>query len=78
MPAVLSEISFVSNASDESLLLESGQRQRVAEGLYRGIAAYLNGLQGAPHAKQKLLTENSSAPSSGLASSSSGAGHSPR
>jgi len=78
MPAVLSEISFVSNASDESLLLESGQRQRVADGLYRGIAAYLSGLQGPPHAKPKLLTENSSAPSSGLASSPSGAGHSPR
>jgi N-acetylmuramoyl-L-alanine amidase/type II secretory pathway predicted ATPase ExeA len=78
MPAVLSEISFVSNASDESLLLESGQRQRVAEGLYRGIAAYLNGLQGVPHAKQKLVTENSSAPSSGLASSPSGPGRSPR
>jgi N-acetylmuramoyl-L-alanine amidase/type II secretory pathway predicted ATPase ExeA len=78
MPAVLSEISFVSNASDESLLLESGQRQRVAEGLYRGIAAYLNGLQGVPHAKQKLVTENSSAASSGLASSPFGPGRSPR
>jgi N-acetylmuramoyl-L-alanine amidase len=64
MPAVLSEISFVSNASDESLLLESGQRQRVAEGLYRGIVAYLSGLQGAPHPRQKLVTENNSAPAS--------------
>lgn len=44
MPAVLSEISFVSNASDESLLLESSQRQRIAEGLYRGIARYLDSL----------------------------------
>jgi N-acetylmuramoyl-L-alanine amidase/type II secretory pathway predicted ATPase ExeA len=78
MPAVLSEISFVSNASDESLLLESGQRQRVAEGLYRGIAAYLNGLQAVPHTRQKLVTENSPATSSGLASSPSGAGRSPR
>ena len=78
MPAVLSEISFVSNAGDESLLLESGQRQRVAEGLYRGIAAYLNGLQGVPHAKQKLVTENSSPTSSGLASSPSASGRSPR
>jgi N-acetylmuramoyl-L-alanine amidase/type II secretory pathway predicted ATPase ExeA len=78
MPAVLSEISFVSNASDESLLLESGQRQRVAEGLYRGIAAYLNGLQGLPRTKQKLVTENSAAASSGLAPSPSGAGRSPR
>ncbi len=48
MPAVLSEISFISNASDESLLLESSQRQRVAESLYRGIAAYLDSLNSLP------------------------------
>ena len=41
MPSVLSEISFVSNPSDEKLLFESEQRQRVTEGLYRGIAEYL-------------------------------------
>lgn len=56
MPAVLSEISFVSNASDESLLLESAQRQRVAEGLYRGITAYLESLNSLP-AKEKLVSE---------------------
>lgn len=58
MPAVLSEISFVSNANDETLLLEPGQRQRIADGLYRGIAAYLDGLHGMPQNRQKLLTEN--------------------
>jgi N-acetylmuramoyl-L-alanine amidase len=58
MPAVLSEISFVSNASDESLLLESAQRQRVAEGLYRGITAYLDSLNSLPPAKEKLVSEN--------------------
>lgn len=58
MPAVLSEISFVSNANDETLLLEPGQRQRIADGLYRGIAAYLGGLQGIPQNRQKLVTEN--------------------
>jgi N-acetylmuramoyl-L-alanine amidase len=58
MPAVLSEISFVSNASDESMLLESGQRQRVAEGLYRGVAAYLESMQSPPRPKQKLISEN--------------------
>jgi N-acetylmuramoyl-L-alanine amidase len=58
MPAVLSEISFVSNASDENLLFEGSQRQRVAEGLYRGIAAYLDSLRGLPPQKQKLVTEN--------------------
>jgi N-acetylmuramoyl-L-alanine amidase len=62
MPAVLSEISFVSNASDESLLLESAQRQRVAEGLYRGIAAYLDNLnslpQAPPRTRDALVSEN--------------------
>jgi N-acetylmuramoyl-L-alanine amidase len=58
MPAVLSEISFVSNANDETLLLEAGQRQRIADGLYRGIAAYLDGLHGIPQNRQKLVTEN--------------------
>jgi N-acetylmuramoyl-L-alanine amidase len=58
MPAVLSEISFASNASDENLLLDSSQRQRVAEGLYRGIAAYLDGLHRLPYKKQKLVSAN--------------------
>jgi N-acetylmuramoyl-L-alanine amidase/type II secretory pathway predicted ATPase ExeA len=66
MPAVLSEIAFVSNAHDETLLLETAQRQRVAEGLYRGIASYLDGMQGAPHAKQKLISENHPPASSGF------------
>ena len=58
MPAILSEISFVSNARDESLLLEGAQRQRVAEGLYRGIAAYLDSLNSAPHRQDSLVSEN--------------------
>jgi len=41
MPAVLSEISFLSNPLDEKLLTENEQRQHVTEGLYRGIVAYL-------------------------------------
>jgi N-acetylmuramoyl-L-alanine amidase len=71
MPAVLSEISFVSNANDESLLLESGQRQRIAEGLYRGIAVYLDGLHGPSESKQKLITENRGKALSGFERSSS-------
>jgi N-acetylmuramoyl-L-alanine amidase len=75
MPAVLSEISFVNNASDENLLLESGQRQRVAEGLYRGIAAYLDRLHSLPQKKQKLLGENPShTSSSGVATSTAAIG----
>jgi N-acetylmuramoyl-L-alanine amidase/type II secretory pathway predicted ATPase ExeA len=48
MPAVLSEISFVSNSSDETLLFQSAQRQRVAEGLYHGVSAYLDSLHNLP------------------------------
>ncbi len=60
MPAVLSEISFVSNANDESLLLGTSQRQRVAEGLYCGVAAYLATMHGASRQSQKLVSENQS------------------
>jgi N-acetylmuramoyl-L-alanine amidase len=69
MPAVLSEISFVSNASDESLLLESSQRQRVAEGLYRGIAVYLDGLHSLQHNQRKLVSDNRPSTTSGFAPS---------
>ncbi len=65
MPAVLSEISFVSNANDENLLLEGAQRQRVAEGLYRGIAAYLDSLHSMPQKKQKFVSENRNGASGG-------------
>jgi N-acetylmuramoyl-L-alanine amidase/type II secretory pathway predicted ATPase ExeA len=64
MPAVLTEISFVSNASDESLLLESSQRQRVTEGLYRGVATYLDNMPGR-RAKQKTSIEGRAVASAG-------------
>ena len=67
MPAVLSEISFVSNASDANLLLDAKQRERIAEGLYRGIAAYLDSLHSLPQKKQKLVSENRPSTSPGLA-----------
>ena len=41
MPSVLAEISFLSNPSDEQWLKKPENRQRVAEGLYRGIEKYL-------------------------------------
>lgn len=75
MPAVLSEISFVSNPSDESLLLESGQRQRVAEGLYRGIAAYLDSLHSLPHKKENLFSEVHPSASSEFATATIGGNH---
>jgi N-acetylmuramoyl-L-alanine amidase len=41
MPSVLAEISFLSNPSDEQWLKKPENRQRIAEGLYRGIEKYL-------------------------------------
>lgn len=58
MPSVLSEISFVSNPSDERLLRKTDQRQRIADGLYRGIASYLGNLNSLPDGHQKLVSNN--------------------
>jgi N-acetylmuramoyl-L-alanine amidase len=46
MPSVLSEISFLTNPRDESLLKKAAYRQKIAEALYRGIARYANNLGG--------------------------------
>ena len=78
MPAVLSEISFASNASDENLLLESDQRQRIAEGLYRGVADFLDRLHSPPDKKPKLVSESRPGRSSGLAPSTATIGSSPQ
>jgi hypothetical protein len=58
MPSILSEISFISNPSDEKLLRKGDQRQRVADGLYRGIAAYLDNLNSLSYDKSKLVSDN--------------------
>ena len=44
MPSILTEISFLSNPSDEQLLKKPEYRQRVAEGLYQGVSDYLQSL----------------------------------
>jgi N-acetylmuramoyl-L-alanine amidase len=44
MPSILTEISFLSNPSDEQLLKKPDYRQRIAEGVYQGVAAYLQSL----------------------------------
>jgi N-acetylmuramoyl-L-alanine amidase len=58
MPSVLSEISFISNPADEKLLKKSDQRQRIAEGLFRGISSYLENLNSLSYNKQKLVSDN--------------------
>ena len=57
MPSVLSEISFVSNPNDERLLRKPDQRQRIADGLYRGISNYLDNLNSLSYNK-KLVSDN--------------------
>jgi N-acetylmuramoyl-L-alanine amidase len=44
MPSILTEISFLSNPADEQLLKKPDHRQRVAEGIYQGVVAYLRSL----------------------------------
>jgi N-acetylmuramoyl-L-alanine amidase len=58
MPSVLAEISFLSNPYDESLLRKAAQRQRIADGLYRGIANYLASLNSLSPNKAKLISDN--------------------
>jgi N-acetylmuramoyl-L-alanine amidase len=40
MPSVLAEIGFLTNAADEALMRKNEHRQKIAEALYKGIAAY--------------------------------------
>jgi N-acetylmuramoyl-L-alanine amidase/type II secretory pathway predicted ATPase ExeA len=58
MPSVLSEISFVSNTSDERLLANSDHRERMAEGLFNGIATYLAGLNSLSYNARRLMSDN--------------------
>ena len=44
MPSVLAEIGFVSNPRDEALMKKPEFRQRIAEGLYQGLAKYASTL----------------------------------
>jgi N-acetylmuramoyl-L-alanine amidase len=64
MPSILTEISFLSNPADEQLLKKPEHRQRVAEGLYQGVANYLQSL----NSMTMNVPGKSSAPSSVTAS----------
>src|ERR1700687_567 len=64
MPSILTEISFLSNPADEQLLKKPEHRQRVAEGLYQGMANYLQSL----NSMTMNVPGKSSAPSSVTAS----------
>jgi N-acetylmuramoyl-L-alanine amidase len=56
MPSVLAEISFLSNPYDEKMLRRADQRQRIADGLFRGVSAYLVSLNSLNYNKQKLVS----------------------
>lgn len=57
MPSVLAEISFVSNPTDERMLKGAAERQRIATGLYTGIANYLDSLNSLSDNKHKALSD---------------------
>ena len=67
MPSILTEISFLSNPADEQLLKKPEHRQRVAEGLYQGVADYLQSLNSmtgiAPRVPVSPSTKSSAAAS---------------
>jgi len=54
MPAILTEISFVSSPADEQKLQSEAYRQQIAEALYKGISRYE---QTAPHTKVAQLQQ---------------------
>ncbi len=58
MPSVLAEISFLSNPTDEKLLEKPAQRQRIAQGIFRGVVRYLSSLNSlaVDRQKPKLMT----------------------
>ncbi|HWF39438.1 MAG TPA: N-acetylmuramoyl-L-alanine amidase [Candidatus Acidoferrales bacterium] len=60
MPSILTEISFVSNPNDEKLLRKGDQRERIADGLFRGISSYLDNLNSLSNNKQKLISASPS------------------
>jgi N-acetylmuramoyl-L-alanine amidase len=60
MPSVLSEVSFLSNPSDEQWLKKPENRQRVADGLYQGIETYLRGTNSLSSNQTRSLAQNSS------------------
>jgi N-acetylmuramoyl-L-alanine amidase len=56
MPSVLTEISFISNPTDEKLLKKTEARDVVAEGLFRGVSAYLGSLNSLNFKQQKVVS----------------------
>jgi N-acetylmuramoyl-L-alanine amidase len=45
MPAILTEISFMTNSAEAALLKTEKYRQQIADGLFAGITRYQRGLK---------------------------------
>jgi N-acetylmuramoyl-L-alanine amidase len=45
MPAILAEIAFISNPSEEKLLKSATYQKRMARGIFEGIKVYIRPLQ---------------------------------
>ncbi len=58
MPSVLSEVSFLSNPTDEQLLKKPENRQRVAEGLYHGVESYLKSINSMTYNQPKAAASS--------------------
>jgi N-acetylmuramoyl-L-alanine amidase len=56
MPSILTEVGFLSNRNEENQLKKPEQRQRIAEGIYRGIAAYISALNPYSVARQGTVS----------------------
>jgi N-acetylmuramoyl-L-alanine amidase len=56
MPSVLAEIAFLSNPREERLLRRADYRQKVAQGLYKGVAEYASSLSHFQVAEKKSET----------------------
>jgi N-acetylmuramoyl-L-alanine amidase len=62
MPSVLAEISFLSNSNDEKMLKKADQRQRIAEGLFKGVTSYLDNLNSLSYNLQKPMPARPESP----------------
>jgi len=65
MPSILVEMGYLTNATDESLLMNGNFRQKMAQGIFNGIKLYLETRQGLiesgkepPKVKDKKLFED--------------------
>jgi N-acetylmuramoyl-L-alanine amidase len=62
MPSVLAEISFLSNPVDERMLRNPVQRERIAMGLYRGMATYLKSMNSLTYDQKVAASRQSLVP----------------